>query len=80
MELADLFNFRGKLPKYFLLNLYSGLTKVKSSLFTQLRTGVIGLNAFLFRMKVRDVNTLLCRCVGVLEIAVYIFLNCPEYA
>jgi len=80
MEPADLFNLRGKPPKHFLLNLYKGLTKAKSSLLIQLRTGVIGLNAFLFKIKARDVNTLLYRCVGVLETTVYIFLNYPEYA
>jgi len=80
MEPADLFNLRGKPPEHFPLNLHSGLTKAKSSLLTQLRTGAIGLNAFLFRMKARDVNTPLCRCVGAPETAAHIFLNCPEYA
>lgn len=44
------------------LQRHEGLTKAQSSLFTQMRTGAIGLRSFLFQMGVREVVSPYCGC------------------
>ena len=44
------------------LKLHDGLRKAESFLFIQMRTGKIGLRAFLFERRVPDVMTPVCAC------------------
>jgi hypothetical protein len=62
------------------LAVYLGLRKHESSLLMQLRTGKIGLRAFLFQRRVPDVNTPLCSCGTESETPAHIVLNCPLLA
>ena len=73
---ANLFNLN---PKRNLLRLYEDLTKARSSILTQAKTGKIGLNAFLYQRKVLDVDSPLCRCESAPETVPYIIINCLEY-
>ena len=66
--------FKGKKA----LQKHRDLKKHKSSLLTQIRTGKVGLQAFLFQQRVPEVNTPLCRCSITGETPAYIVLFCPE--
>ncbi|KAJ5566969.1 hypothetical protein N7535_006275 [Penicillium sp. DV-2018c] len=76
-EAADDFDLD---PSSTPLNLHRGLTKVKSSLLTQARIGAIGLNAFLYRRQVPDIESPLCREGCAPETFAYLTLRCPQYA
>lgn len=58
---------------------YHGLRKHEASLLLQLRTGKVGLRAFLFDRKVPDVITPLCSCGTEKETPAHIALNCVLY-
>ena len=59
------------------LDKYRGLRKHESSLLFQMRTGKIGLNAFLYARRVPGVYTPRCRCgSGAVETASHLVLNC----
>jgi Reverse transcriptase (RNA-dependent DNA polymerase)/Endonuclease-reverse transcriptase len=60
------------------LQKHRGLKKHESSLLTQIRTGKVGLRAFLFQRRVPEVNTPLCRCGTTGETPAHIVLYCPE--
>lgn len=57
---------------------HRGLRKHESSVLTQLRTGKIGLRAFLFQRRVPDVPTPLCRCGTARETPEHLALDCPD--
>ena len=58
---------------------HQGLYKHESSLLTQIRTGKIGLRAFLFERGVPSIATLQCRCSSrAPETVVHLVLDCPE--
>jgi hypothetical protein len=76
-EPADLDpEFQGKK----LLRKHKGLKKHESSLLIQVRTGKVGLRAFLFRRGVPEVNTPLCRCGEGEETPTHLTLFCPEFS
>jgi hypothetical protein len=57
------------------LKKHRGLRKHESAALTQLRTGRIGLKAFLFEQRVPDIMTPNCSC-GVAETPTHVFLDC----
>ena len=61
------------------LKKHKGLRKHESSVLTQIRTGMIGLRAFLHWRRVPDVVTPLCRCAGEPETVDHVILRCPEH-
>src|SRR6202165_2241995 len=56
-----------------ILKLHKNLTKAESSLLVQMRTGVIGLKAFLFRIGTRGVATPYCTCGTGLLLLLFLF-------
>jgi hypothetical protein len=66
-------------PSKKLLRLVKGLDRRQASLFTQLRTGHIGLNRHLFR--IRKVESPVCpHCRGLtVETVKHVLLDCPFY-
>lgn len=74
-EAADLYMLD---PPAQPLQLHEGLCKAKSSLLTQSRTGVIGLRQFLFKRRVPDITTPLCRCGGAPETVAHLVISCKE--
>jgi hypothetical protein len=60
------------------LRKHEGLDRAVSSLVTQLRTGKIGLRAFLFQRRVPDIPSPYCQC-GERETPVHIWTSCPLY-
>jgi hypothetical protein len=77
-EAADTFDIAedGATPP---LQLHEGLPKAKSSLLTQIRTGAIGLNAFLFKMNVPGTTTPRCRAGCGNETAPHVILRCRTW-
>ena len=65
--------FRGRKA----LQKYQGLRKHESSLIIQIRTGKIGLRAFLYQRGVPDIDTLLYCCSEGPETPAYVVLYCP---
>ena len=65
-------------PQYKALARHQGLRKHESSLLTQVRTGKVGLRAFLFERKVPSIATPLCRYGEAQETAVHLVLDCSE--
>jgi hypothetical protein len=74
-EAADLYTLD---PPAQPLQAHEGLTKAKSSLLTQARTGVIGLRRFLFERRVPGVPTPLCRCGQAQETVAHLVLRCED--
>jgi hypothetical protein len=74
MEPADIPDFEGRN-----LASHEGLAKHESSLITQIRTGKIGLRAFLFYRRVPDVETPLCECGTGRETALHVTVGCPNW-
>lgn len=60
--------------------IHEGLDKAESTLATQVRTEVIGLANFLYRMRVSGVTTLACGCGYQRQTAKHVIMNCPEHA
>jgi hypothetical protein len=65
---------------YDALKKHYGLLKHESSLLTQIRTGKVGLRAFLFERKVPDVATPQCICGKAPETAAHLALDCQDLA
>jgi len=61
-----------------ILKIHKDLRRAESSLLTQLRTGVIGLNGFLHRTRVPGVESPECPCGHPWQDAPHI-LRCPDY-
>ena len=59
------------------LRLYQGLRKATSSMLFQLRTGKIGLRAFLHERRVPDVDDPLCQCRQGPETGFHVVAVCP---
>jgi hypothetical protein len=74
-EAADLYALE---PAAQPLQAHKGLTKAKSSLLTQARTGAIGLKDFLFKRGVPGVLTPLCRCGRAPETVAHLVLKCQD--
>ena len=59
---------------------HKDLRKTESAVLTQIRTGRIGLAAFLNKVRVLDFPSPQCRCGQAQKTAVHIILHCPLYA
>ena len=69
------------LPKAFQgshLRLHEDLTKAQSSALIQMRTGKIGLNAFLYYRKVPGFETPSCTCGSGLQTPEHLFTDCTD--
>src|SRR5438045_6706528 len=62
------------------LKTHKDLRKAESAVLTQIRTGRIGLAAFLNKVRVPDFPSPQCRCGQAQETAAHIILHCPLYA
>jgi hypothetical protein len=62
------------------MRLHEGLRKAESSLAIQLRTGMNGLDAFLFQARVLSVLSPLCSCGKEWQTAKHVLIFCPRYA
>src|SRR3954468_5538290 len=60
------------------LELHSGLIKAQSSVLIQMRTGKIGLSAFLFHRKVPGYETPLCTCGQGPQTPEHLFTTCTD--
>lgn len=67
-----------KMPYQSALRLHSGLSKAQSSILTQVRTGKIGLAAFLCKRQVPGFPTPACGCGWQWETAKHVVLDCPH--
>ena len=67
-----------KMPYRASLRLRAGLSKAQSSILTQMRTGKIGLAAFLCRRRVPGFPTPACCCGAQWETAKHVVLECPR--
>jgi hypothetical protein len=65
---------------YDALKKHKDLRKHESSLLTQIRTGKVGLRAFLFERKVPEVATPRCPCGEAPETAAHLALDCRDLA
>ena len=63
---------------YDALKKHCHLSKHESSLLTQIRTGKIGLRAFLFKRRVPEVAIPRCPCGEAPETAAHLILDCRE--
>lgn len=61
------------------LRLHKGMKKHQSAITVQLRTGKIGLRAFLYKMKVPDIDSPLCPTCGELETVQHVLLRCQRW-
>jgi hypothetical protein len=62
------------------VKLHSGLHKAESSVITQIRTGRIGLAAFLNKAQVPDFPSPVCQCGQANETAAHVIVHCPRFA
>ena len=67
-----------KMPYRSALRLHAGLSKAQSSILTQVRTGEIGLAAFLCKRRVPGFPTPACSCGAPWETAKHVVLDCPR--
>jgi hypothetical protein len=67
-------------PGTDVLKLHEGLRKAESSLAIQLRTGINGLDAFLYQARVSSVASPLCSCGRARQTAKHVLIFCPKYA
>ena len=67
-------------PSIQALKLYQGRTKAFSSALIQLRTEKIGLNAFLYGMKVPDIVSPQCECQQGEETVQHFLFNCSRWS
>ena len=79
-EAADRFDLEHTEENHHPLSLHEGLTKARSSLLTQARTGAIGLNAFLHQRKVPEILSPLCERGCGRETVAHLVLRCERYA
>ena len=66
------------MPYCSALRLRAGLSKAQSSILTQVRTGKIGLAAFLCKRRVPDYPTPACSCGAPWETAKHVVMECPR--
>jgi hypothetical protein len=66
-------------PDKGVLLLHEGLHKAESSIFTQIRTGKIGLADFLHKMGVPEVTSPACTCGFERETAQHVTVFCPRF-
>ena len=66
------------MPYRSALRLRAGLSKAQSSILTQVRTGKIGLAAFLCKRRVPDFPTPACSCGAQWETARHVVMDCPR--
>lgn len=59
---------------------YRGLLKHEAAVLCQIRTGRVGLQAFLFKSRVPDAPTPLCRCGAAAETPEHVILHCNNLA
>lgn len=59
---------------------HEGLRKHESSVLTQLRTGKIGLNGFLYHRRVPEVDSPLCQCGEAIEDFGHMITECSNYS
>jgi hypothetical protein len=71
-EAADTATFDGSI-----LNLHRDLRKAESSILIQIRTGKVGLRAFLFRRKVPGIESPNCLHCPTPETAFHVIVECP---
>ena len=67
-----------KMPYLASLHLHTSLLKAQSSILTQVRTGKIGLAAFLCKRWVPSFLTLACSCGAQWETARHVVVACPH--
>ena len=67
-----------KMPYRATLRLRAGLSKAQSSILTQIRTGKVGLAAFLCKRQVPGFPTPACSCGAQWETAKHVILDCPR--
>ena len=67
-----------RMPYRSALRLHAGLSKAQSSILTQVRTGKIGLAAFLCKRRVPGVPTPACSCGAQWETARHVVMDCPQ--
>jgi len=79
-EAADRFDLEHTEENHHPLGLHEGLTKARSSLLTQARTGAIGLNAFLHQRRVPEVLSPLCERGCGRETVAHLVLRCERYS
>ena len=60
--------------------IHKELKKAESSVLTQIRTGRIGLAAFLNKARVPNFPSPICQCGQAEETALYIIAYCPRFA
>lgn len=70
---------RAGAPSRKVLRLHKTLHKAESSALTQVRTGQIGLAAFLNKVRVPDYPSPTCRCGQAQETAAHIIAHCALY-
>lgn len=63
-----------------ILDIYTGLTRAQSTMLLRIRTGVIGLNAYLFSINSpnKPLSSPLCSCGVGPHTARHLFLECPQ--
>ena len=67
-------------PSRSVLKLHQGLRKAESSLITQIRSGRIGLAAFLNKANVPGYESPTCQCGQARETATHVIIHCPRFA
>ena len=67
------------MPHRLALRLRAGLSKAQSSILTQVRTGKIGLAAFLCKRRVPEYPTPACSCGAQWETAKHAVMQCPRF-
>ena len=66
-------------PQGSSLKLHSGLHKAESVVITQIRTGCIGLAAFLNKARVPDFPSPVCQCGRARETVRHVILHCNRF-
>ncbi len=61
-----------------MLEKHQGLLKYESSILIQMKTGKIGLKAFLYKKGIPDMETPFCSCSQALETATHLAIECQE--
>ena len=65
-------------PREGTIKIYAGLHKAESAVMTQIRTGRIGLTAFLNKARVPDFPSPVCQCGRARETAQHIIVHCDR--